>query len=445
MKRICSWTKILAVAGVTFVGSTGWAQAEADRAAVYVPEDKIKEIDIEDRKGVDGLLSVNGNVNLVQNDSVVGQVDGFSLLFGLGIKGGIDWINGRHEFRNTLTIDESWARTPVLDEFVKNNDEIALEALYNYFFLDWAGAFARLQFTSALLPTEDVRAEPVTFVIARNDGTTDTIADTTRVELADSFEPFSMYQSGGLFAEPLQKDAISISIRTGIGARETFADGVLVLDDDDATPEIEAKELSNVFQGGAEAFLGFSGNAYENRLSYEAGASVLVPFLNNDDQGRSAGELTRYAVTAAANFSVFSWMGLSYKLKVISDPQLLEEVQIQNNLLLSFSYTFVERSDPPPAPTPDPAEEKLKEAEAQAEEAKKRAEEAEARAAEAEKRAAEAEAAAQEAAEPAAEPADDGAGTDGTDGTDDGAGTDGTDGTDGTGGTDDGAGTDGAN
>jgi hypothetical protein len=415
-------------AGLTVLSANAaWAQAAADKAAVYVPEEQIKEIAIEDRRGIDGVFAVNGNINMVQNDSVVGQVDGFSLLFGIGIKAGLDWVNGRHEFRNTLTLDQSWARTPVVDEFVKNNDEVALEALYNYFFLDWAGAFGRLNFTTPILVTEDVRADPVTFVISENDGGTRTVADANRLELASAFEPFSMYQSGGLFAEPVQSKTFSLSVRLGLGARETFADGVLVLDDNGDTPEVEAIELSNVFQGGAEGFLGIRGKAYEDRLSYDVGASVLLPILNNDDQDRSAVDLMRYGVTAALNFSVFSWMGLTYKLRVINDPQLLEDVQIQNNLLLSFNYAFIERSDPP---APDPTEVKLEKAQKEAEEAQKRAEAAEKRAAEAEKRAAEAEAAA-EAAQEAVEPdtSNDGGGSsDGTDTPGDGD-TDATDGT----------------
>jgi hypothetical protein len=380
-----------------FVPAAAFAQAEADDVAAYVPEDSIVAEDIESRRGLDGMLTVNGNVNLVQNDSVVGQVDGTSILFGLGIKAGLDWISGRHEFRNTLTIDEAWARTPVLDQFVKSNDIVALEALYNYFFFNWMGAFARVEFETALLPTEDVRAQEVTYVIAQSDGGSQTIANVNSLELSDSFEPFSMYQSGGLFAEPLQTDPISISARIGLGARETFANGVIVLSDDGETDVIEAKELSNVFQGGAEAFLGLRGRAYENRLTYDVGASVLVPFLNNDEQDRDALDLTRWGVTAAVNFSVLSWLGLSYKLRLLDDPQLLDEIQVQNNLLLTFSYSFIERSDPA---GPTPSDVALEEEKAARQEAEKRAEEAEKRAAEAERRAAEAEAAAESAPQP---------------------------------------------
>lgn len=382
--------------------STAQAQsADADKVAAYVPEDEIKTSDLDDRRELDGALSVNGNVNLVQNDSVVGQVDGLSILFGLGIKGGLDWINGRHELRNTLTIDESWARTPVIDEFQKNNDEISLENLYNYFFLKWAGAFGRLNASTALLPTTDLRSEEVTYLITRNDGSVDTLSDLSRLELADSFSPFSLYQSLGLFAEPIQKPAFALSVRLGAGARETFADGVLIIEDNDETLEIEVTELDNVYQGGGEAFLGVRGKAYEDRLSYEVGGSVLMPFLNNDDQNRSATELTRYALTAAFNFSVFSWMGLTYKAKVISDPQLLDDVQVQNSLLLSFSYSFIERGG---GPQLSPTEE-LEKARSEAEEARAKAEEAEGKVRAAERRVEDAEKAAKakEAAEDAKE------------------------------------------
>ena len=364
------------------------ASAQDSDVTEYVPEDEIKQVQDEKRSGFDGTLAVNANANLVSNRNVVGQTDGFSTLLGLGLASGLDYVNGRHELRNTLLIAEAFAKTPVLREFIKSDDSISLESLYNYFLLDWAGLFGRLNLESALFKAESITAEPTDYVIARPDGTVDTVT-TERLRLSDSFQPLTFNQSLGVFAEPVQTDPFRLSTRVGFGLRETWAQNVLVVQDDGATENVvEVTDITNpessltVFQGGAEAFVGVAGTLQNNRVTYDAGGSVLVPFINNDPQDRTATQLTRVGVAAGLNVAVFEWMSFAYRLRLTRDPQLVEGLQHQNSVLLTFNYTFIERTEPDAAPEPT-------EAELEAEAAKKRAAEAEQRAVEAEQRAAE--------------------------------------------------------
>ena len=139
--------------------------------------------------------------------------------------------------------------------------------------------------------------------------------------------------------------------------------------------------LDDVHQAGLELFAGLDGAGADGRLTYGVGVSALFPFINNDDTGRDTLDLTKVALQGGVGTSVFTWMTLNYELKIISDPQLIDEVQVQNSLLLTIAVTPIDTFAPPP----DEASEKLAEAE-------KRAEEAEARAAEAEQRASDAEA-----------------------------------------------------
>ena len=69
-----------------------------------------------------------------------------------------------------------------------------------------------------------------------------------------------------------------------------------------------------------------------------------MPFLNNDPMDRSATDLTKFGFVAGLNFTVYEWMSINYQFKVLDDPQLLDELQVQNNLLFTFSYTFIERN-----------------------------------------------------------------------------------------------------
>jgi hypothetical protein len=391
------------------------APAMAQNVTTYVPEGEVTKGKSElARQGWDGLLKGSGSVSIAQNSSVVGQVDGFSMLFGFNVTGGLDYLYDRHELRNTFSLSENFARTPALDEFLKTNDVLEVESLYNYFLFDWLGPYARLDVKTNVLKTEDVRAEAVDYQINRVDGTTEVRTGQTRMELNGGFKPVSLSQSIGISADPLRDKALAVSLRVGGGARETLAKGALVLDDNaDTATILEFKELDNVYQAGAEGFLGLRGSMEGGRLSYEAGGSILFPFLNNDDQNRSASELMRIATKAQVNISVFTWMSINYSFSAINDPQLIDAWQVQNNLLLTVQYTLIERSDVPKIGASgaeleaerkkEAAEEAADEAKAKAAEEKAKAAEAAAKAEEAAKQAEAEKAAADEAARKAAE------------------------------------------
>lgn len=375
------------VAASLLLGSSAALAQEEGETEIIKKDDVKKEEDDDLREdGFDGRLSTKATFNVVSNSNVVGQNDGTSLLLGGSLTGGLDFIEGDHKVSNTLTYNTSWARTPVIDEFVKNNDSIQLENLYNYFLTDWIGPYARLSFETSLFPTERVTADAQNYEITELDGGIDA-RTTDRLRLADPANPFELFQSAGIFLEPVRKQAIQAELRVGFGARETLASGVLVVQDDPNTAPVEVEELDDAIQAGTEAFLGAKGEFPEQKLSYRLGATALIPFVNNDDTDRSAVELTRLGFNGDVTYNALDWLGFSYNVKVLDDPQLLNKTQVQNSLLLTFSYTFLEADD---IEKPEPSEEEKKpEPTEELEETKKKLEEAEDRAEKAEKRAAE--------------------------------------------------------
>ncbi len=367
-------------------GTMGFAPALFAQAEL-MPEGEIVGAGDDDVVGWNPSLAATGTINWISNSNVIGQVEGSSFLFGFGVTGGVDYVNGAHLWRNSLNISQSWAKTPVLESFVKNNDVLDFTTGYYYFFLDWAGAFGELNVSTSILQAEAITADPVTYEI-KSTGTTPTLSTTTTdaLKIADPLQPLTLSESIGLFAEPLQSDALNISLRLGVGGRQTFAEGVLInTDNADTADIIEMQELGDVSQIGAEFFAGLTGKLDEGRLAYHAGGAVLFPFINNDPFERSASDLTRVAIEAGATVNVFSWMSLVYDGKYTIDPQLFpkgEEVnQFQNSLLLTFTYTLIDRK----------AGIKALKAEAEANAAKKKEEEAKKAAADAEKKKAEAE------------------------------------------------------
>ena len=367
---------VVALCAGVFTSGVAWGQAK------IVPKDKIETAGDKDVEEWNPFLGVNASIALTSNQSVVGQVDGFSTLFGLGLSGGADYVKGPHLLRSTLSLNENFARTPVIDELVKTNDVIKLEGVYNYFVTKHLGAFGRASISTSLFPADDVRGVETSWVEKNPDGAPIPLEQNARRQrLADPFSPFSIEESAGVFADPLRKERLSLSLRFGLGGRHTFADGVLLVDDDKATAPVELTRLNNVHQFGVEAFAGAVGKTKDERAKYRAGLAILLPFVNNDDDDRSATALTRVGFEGELTFNVYKWMGLVYNLNVTRDPQIFskgdEKVQVQNNLLLSFQFTVVKKKEPPKKKTDD--ELKLEEAERRAAEAEQRAAEAEAK------------------------------------------------------------------
>jgi hypothetical protein len=335
-------------------------------------------------------LTLAANLSATSNRDVVGQLEGSSVLLGGSIISGVSYVQGPHEWVNSGSLFEAWSRTPALERFVKSNDLLDLQTLYNYFINDWTGPFTRLAIQTTLLKTERQSAQQVDYT--REDDLTEVSENRTRFRVSDPFQPFTLNESLGWFVQPLRSESLNLYGRAGFGGRHTFADGVRTVDPDAAITATEATYtvLQDVHQGGAEIFAGLDGKQVEGRLVYNVGATVLFPFINNDDRDRSVLELTRVGLAGAVGIGVFSWLSVNYQLKVVRDIQLVDAVQVQNALLLSFQYA-VTSPEPKPAEEPGDLESqaRISELEARATAAEQRAAEAEARAAEAEARAAE--------------------------------------------------------
>lgn len=372
-------TRCLYLSVAALIASSSAASAQAQ----YVPVDEVKGADKKEPNGWTPFLNLTATISLVSNSNVVGQVEGFSTLFGLGVTGGADYLKDKHLLRSSLTINEGFARTPVIDEFVKTNDSVKLESIYSYFVTKKFGAFGRLALSTSLFASEDVRGVETSWVEKNIADPTMPIPRNTgfRQRLSGPFKPFTLNESLGGFYDPIRGDKLNLSFRLGLGGRHTFADSVLLIDDDKATMEVELLRLSNVHQLGAEAFAGATGKFSEGKANYKAGFSILYPFVNNDADDRSTMDLTRIGFEGQLTFNVYSWMSLVYSLSITRDPQLFpagnELTQIQNTLLLTFQFSVVKKPEVKPEPTKEQLE---------LEEAKKRAAEAEQRALDAEKK-----------------------------------------------------------
>ncbi|MEY4514257.1 MAG: hypothetical protein RLZZ450_6379 [Pseudomonadota bacterium] len=315
------------------------APAPAPTATAYVPDGSFKAS--ERPQGLAYGVTLAANLNIASNRDVVGQINGNSVLFGASFLGNLDYLHDRHEWLNTGSLAETWSRTPALGTFVKSNDQLNLQSLYNFFLREWTGPFARIAVQSSILKTDRVSATSLTYVRDTDGATT----QSSRFRLASSFQPFTLNEGLGWFFQPIRSDVLSTSLRVGAGGRHTFADGARAITDEKDLRGIVYTDLKDVHQAGAELFAGIDGKELGGRLLYNLGVSALFPLLNNDHTSRSILELTRVGVLAACGMGVTSWLSVNYQLKVVRDVQLIDALQVTNSLLLSLQYT---KSSPTP-------------------------------------------------------------------------------------------------
>lgn len=313
--------------------------------ATYTPN-KIERAKVQN-VGWDAALTVGASAAMANSTNVVGQVDGTTFTLGAQLTGGLDYIKGEHEWRNLLKLNETVSRTPVVDEFVKTVDLLDFSTIYLYHIkpLPWLGPFARARLKTQIFPTYDVRPAATNYSIAGNVYVTD------KLKLAKSFKPMSLKETLGLFAKAVSRETLNVEFKVGFQASQTLAADQLAIEDDDATPEIEVKVLEDVIQGGPSAGVLIKGKIKEKRISYYFDAETMMPVINNkeDADDRNAAELLNVEIEAGLSVKVFDWMSVDYTFRALREPQLLDKFQVQNNLLLTFSYALVKSAAPPPA------------------------------------------------------------------------------------------------
>lgn len=377
-----------AFAGVLLVGSQALAQDAATNVVKKTETTDVKVIaDVPSPNGFFASIRGDANLSFSDNQKVVGQPDGMTLNIGVKVDAKADVIQDAHEWRNSVLLNAGITRTPTIAEFVKNTDALQLESIYLYHLKPWFGPFARVRLEAPMFAGTDVRPGATNYKITQQDGTVIQTCDpnsgedckTTKLPLTNGFQPLTLKQSIGAFAQPYKSVPINVEVRVGLGALEIIADkqyAVADLPDDptncpaagdptqkSAVPCVEVNQLSDVLQAGLEANLEVWGTVYEGKITYKVYAGVLAPFahgplpqLYTDAGGQDdVGQLTNIDMGVNLNFKITDWASLGYELKAVRVPQLLPDTfQVRNSFFVNMGYGADNKPPPPPA-APAPA------------------------------------------------------------------------------------------
>ncbi|MDI3288899.1 hypothetical protein [Polyangium sp. 15x6] len=311
--------------------------------------------------GLEITMKNGATFSLVDTRDVVGVTpNGSTLTVGLKFDGVATYRNGGHEWRTVLGINEALTKTPALEEPVKSADAFNVESTYLYFVRPWFGPFARFTVGTPLFRGFDVRPTDTTYTIARVAGTTDTVTS-RRLTLTEPFRPLTLKETIGPFARPVSGDRFNLETRIGLGGLQTFADGQLILKDDAATADrVEVQELRDVLQVGVEGSLEMWGSFQAKKISYKIGVGALIPAWNNDmpaagEAKKNPLQLTNLDIGAAISFKVVEWATLDYEIKLVRQPQLTDQWQIRNGMMLTLGLGYSRKPPEPPAPPAKPA------------------------------------------------------------------------------------------
>jgi hypothetical protein len=285
------------------------------------------------------VLSVSGS------NGAIGQTDGNSLSAGLTLLGRLNYLTRAWDWRNTLSISEVVARTPLIDEFTKANDKLSFETVLHWTLRDWVGPFASALLETPLFKGLDVRPSDVDYTL---DGVV-VATQTNRYRLTESFQPLTLKQTLGAYLRPIHDKRVEVMFKAGLGANETLAKGARIVDDAPATTGVvELAALDDVVQAGVVTRVESHGLIDDSRVTYAAHAEVMLPVVNDDPQDRPALELVNVDIGAKLGIKIFDWASFDYELKVIRQSQLLDAWQIQHSLLLTFSFTPIQADPPSP-------------------------------------------------------------------------------------------------
>lgn len=312
-----------------------------------------------------GTIRLGANLNFTHNQDVVGQMTGSAVTLGGNFDGLLTYARNGHDWRNNLSLLEGFTYGPPIDRFMKTSDRLMFESVYYYHpkKLPCLGPFARFVLDTAIFENTNYQATETDYqVVNETDafGSPKVFSQRKSLHLSESFLPLTLKESVGIFANPIRTEAVEVMIRAGFGSHQVFADGQLAFSDDAATANVvEVQRLHDYVQGGFEAAVTVQGTFYAKKVGYKVFGETMIPSLRQKEAGdnRSAISLTNVELGALLSFKLVDWASVDYTFKALRQPQLVDEWQIQNMLLLTFSYTYTRKSQPRPPALPPPAPE----------------------------------------------------------------------------------------
>ncbi|MFH2008183.1 MAG: hypothetical protein ABI333_16490 [bacterium] len=291
------------------------------------------------------------NFSFTYSDGTVGTVDGVGVSLGITLDADLTFRRGHHEWINRLQVNHLQTLSTTVKRFVKSVDYLQLQTLYQFRLPTFhrLGVFALLRVTSELFSGYLIRKKATTLEVHEVDGASHTqeLAAQTPHRLTGPFLPLFFKQMAGLVLWPLERRDLVLHLRVGASALQAWTGGGILADDDVKTEDVyELVQLRDFQQFGVEAHVGLRGTAVRKILSYELLAELMYPFATMVPTTLSGVGLFNVELRLNVGIKINSWLSLTYSLSAIRIPLLLAEWQVVNNIMLSFTASWIPGDKP---------------------------------------------------------------------------------------------------
>jgi hypothetical protein len=328
------------------LGSPALAQEEIAPEKLREKALAAEEAEKKDPDGwkVKASVGLSGSFN--NNQNVVGVDDGSTYQFGAVLGGEARWKKEVHLLEMDLKIQHGQTKTPQLSRFIKSQDLLDFKSTYFFSIKDlpWFGPFGRVKASTQIFPGYTVKTAPGTYV--KRDATGAEIerrafSAQERIDLTSAFEPFTLRESVGAFANPLERKDITIKTKLGVGAQQVIGQDGFVVADDDATPEIELNQIETTNQIGAELEVALGGALAEGIMSWGLTANFFQPIVSQTESTLSGLELLNTEIEAKISVKLAKWLSADYVFNGRRVPLVVDEWQLTNSIVLVAGFDII--------------------------------------------------------------------------------------------------------
>lgn len=299
-----------------------------------------------------GALGISGSLNLSSLSNVPGAPRGISANVSVAADGILDYLKGKHEFRNSMTLAVGVTRSASDEIWVKTNDILRLQTAYYYTVTPWFGPFAEITFQTSLFPLVIRRPSDTTrFCLGGSlgectDGTTTDVIVTDRFDATGAFQPITLNERFGVFLRPVDSTYFRLGARFGFGAQQYFvkSDSWIETNRNAAGDHVTVDPLNPYGIFGAMADLQIRGAAKSEGLLYGANAALLMPFVDTRKAELRENDISPLQLdfSAFVTLKISHWASVDFRAAAARVPQVTgNDWQTSLNALLTFSYALV--------------------------------------------------------------------------------------------------------